>query len=188
LLFQSPQLSRPLRLYVRRLLVLAIMQHPPAPTYWAIHAGLGLQQPKRTGGYTTRYDPNGNQTVSKKAPLESGSYTAQSSTLSTSSFTPQTVVATEHGEQPIDKVHIGERVLASSVDAYRHPPFGAPCILYIRGEPSPACPLTSRLLTPTGAPGQPLRTVPFIPLVGTTTCSSSFSLPRKDPTHGPQNN
>ena len=56
------------------------------------------------------------------------------------SFTSQTVVASEHGEQPNGKVHVGERVLASSVDAYLHPPFGAPCILYIRGEPSPACP------------------------------------------------
>ncbi len=34
------------------------------------------------------------------------------------SFTPQTVVASEHGEQPIGKLHVGERVLASSVDAY----------------------------------------------------------------------
>src|SRR6266852_4516177 len=91
-------------------------------------------------GYTTRYDSNGTQTVSKKAPLESGSYTAQSSTLSTCSFTPQTVVATEHGKQPIGKVHIGERVLASSLDVYWRPPFGAPCILYTRGKPSPACP------------------------------------------------
>jgi len=63
------------------------------------------------------------------------------------SFTPQTVVASEHGEQPIGKVHVGERVLASSVDAHWRPPFGAPCILYIRGKPSLACPLTSGLLT-----------------------------------------
>src|SRR5260370_178596 len=61
-------------------------------------------------------------------------------------------------------------------------PFGASCILSIRGKPSPACPLTSRLLTSKqGIRPAPLRIGPCRGGSGVERSGGLFCPPR----HGP---